>query len=80
MEVLIAARNFARDLARNRAHRIETVSLSDGLYARSYSDNRRVYKVNANGCECKGFFYRGHCKHHAGFVKDMVDKSEFFAR
>lgn len=36
------------------------------------SEGDQIYDVSANSCSCKGFHYRGHCKHVDAFRERMV--------
>ncbi|HEV2107656.1 MAG TPA: hypothetical protein VGR16_05290 [Thermomicrobiales bacterium] len=39
--------------------------------ATSASDPTRCYRVDLNGCECKGFAFWGRCQHHSLFLAEL---------
>ena len=57
-----------RDLERFLGQDLKIFSDYDGIFVRSFSNDRGFYKVTPASCECKSFEHRGHCKHHAGFM------------
>ena len=70
-----------RDLERAADHGVEIRNALDGVFVTSATYPNAIYRVDVNHCDCLGFFYRGHCKHHALFMANLWDRtSRFFGR
>lgn len=70
-----------KDLDRAVEHGIELKDSLVGTFATSFSHPTILYRVDKDHCDCLGFHYRGHCKHHAAFMADeFVEALVYFAR
>ena len=71
-----------RNLVRAEDHGIELKATPLGdVFATSFSHDDLLYRVSGDHCDCKGFFYRGHCKHHALFVsRVLADAIAYFRK
>lgn len=63
-----------RDLLRALDQDVILLDSEEATFATSVSQPFFLYKVSENHCDCKGFEFRGHCKHRALFVARQIDK------
>lgn len=63
-----------KDLVRAVEQGVVLLDSEEATFATSVSQPFFLYKVDEDHCDCKGFEFRGHCKHRALFVARQIDE------